>query len=187
MTGLRHRRRSSRASRSSTLARSSRSASRRPRFRPCRHRRARHRPDHPSCRPRIPPPRQPRHPLAPIATPVGEVVPVPGAGQSLLGVIEGLLIPPPPATPPYRFRVTIACLVHFYSASGAVRVLATIKDSAGRQFTEDLRQLLEVGPRDAGRWLIAPIELRVVEPGVYWLEGSIDWEQATPNPIHIPE
>src|SRR5260370_10623372 len=71
-------------------------------------------------------------PFVSIATLCREVVPVPGGGQSLLGVIEGLLIPPPPATPPYRFRVTIACLVHFYSASGAVRVLATIKDSAGR-------------------------------------------------------
>ena len=126
-------------------------------------------------------------PFVSIATLCREVVPVPGGGQSLLGVIEGLLIPPPPATPPYRFRVTIACLVHFYSASGAVRVLATIKDSAGRQFTDDLRQLLEVGPRDAGRWLIAPIERRVVEPGVYWLEVSIDGEQAARTPIHIRE
>ena len=65
-------------------------------------------------------------------------------------------------------------------------VFATIKNSAGkRQFTDDLRQLLEVGPRDAGRWLIAPIELRVVEPGVYWLEVFIDGEQAARTPIHI--
>jgi len=110
----------------------------------------------------------------------------PGGGLNLLGIIEGLPIPPPPATPPYVFRVTVACLLHFYSAAGAVSVLATIKDSAGRrQFTDDLRQLLEVGPRDAGRWLIAPIELRVAEPGVYWLEVFIDGEKAARTPIHI--
>jgi hypothetical protein len=45
--------------------------------------------------------------------------------------------------------------------------------------------LLEVGPRDAGRWLLAPIELHVVESGVYWLEVTIDGEQAARTPIHI--
>jgi hypothetical protein len=120
-----------------------------------------------------------------IATLCREVVPSPGGGLNLLDIIEGLPIPPPPATPPYVFRATIACLLHFYSSAGAVSVLATIKDSTGRHFTDDLRQLLEVGPRDAGRWLLAPIELRVEEPGVYWLEVSIDGEQAARTPFHI--
>src|SRR5690348_994555 len=124
-------------------------------------------------------------PFVSIATLCREVVPAPGGGQSLLGVIERLLIPPPPAPPPYRFRVTIACLVHFYSVAGAVSVLARIKDSAGTHFTDDLRQLLEVGPQDAGRWLIGPIELRVEDPGVYWLEVTIDGEEAARTPIHI--
>jgi hypothetical protein len=66
-----------------------------------------------------------------------------------------------------------------------VSVLATIKDSAGRHFTDDLRQLLEVGPQDAGRWLIGPIELRVADPGVYWLEVTIDGEEAARTPLHI--
>jgi len=74
-------------------------------------------------------------PFVSIATLCREVVPVPGGGQSLLGVIEGLLIPPPPATPPYRFRVTIACLVHFYSASGAVRVQSKTRLAGNSQTT----------------------------------------------------
>ena len=93
--------------------------------------------------------------------------------------------PPPPATPPYTFQAIIACLVHFSSAAGAVSVLAAIRDSGGRSLTDDFVQLLEVGPRDAGRWLIAPIELRVSEVGVYWLEVSIDGEQAARTPIHV--
>jgi hypothetical protein len=124
-------------------------------------------------------------PSVSIATLCHEVVPSAGGGLSLLSIIEGLLIPPLPATPPYVFRATIACLLHFYSSAGAVNVLATIKDSTGRHFTNDLRQLLEVGPRDAGRWLLAPIELRVEEPGVYWLEISIEGERAARTPIHI--
>jgi hypothetical protein len=31
----------------------------------------------------------------------------------------------------------------------------------------------------------APIELRVSEVGVYWLEVSIDGEQAARTPIHV--
>jgi hypothetical protein len=124
-------------------------------------------------------------PFISIATLCREVVPYPGGGLSLLGVIEGLVIPTPSTPPPYMFRVTIACLLHFYSAAGAVSVLATIKDSAGRHFTDDLRQLLEVGPQDAGRWLIGPIELRVADPGVYWLEVTIDGEEAARTPLHI--
>ena len=124
-------------------------------------------------------------PFISIATLCREVVPYPGGGLSLLGVIEGLVIPTPSTPPPYMFRVTIACLLHFYSAAGAVSVLATIKDSAGRHFTDDLRQLLELGPQDAGRWLIGPIELRVADPGVYWLEVTIDGEEAARTPLHI--
>ena len=90
-------------------------------------------------------------PFVSIATLCREVVPAFGGGQNLLGIIEGLLIPPPPATPPFRFPVTIACLVHFSSAAGAVSVLATIRDSAGRHLTDDLRQLLEVGPPGRGQ------------------------------------
>lgn len=120
-----------------------------------------------------------------IATLCNEVVPSPGGGLNLLSIVEGLSIPPPPATPPYVFRVTIACLLHFYSSAGAVSVLATVKDSTGRHFTDDLRQLLEVGPRDVGRWLLAPIELRVEKPGAYWLEVSVDGEQVARTPIHI--
>src|ERR1700687_559428 len=124
-------------------------------------------------------------PFISIATLCREVVPYPGGGLSLLGVIEGLVIPTPSTPPPYMFRVTIACLLHFYSAAGAVSVLATIKDSAGRHFTDDLRALLEVGPQNACRWLIGPIELRVADPGVYWLEVTIDGEEAARTPLHI--
>jgi hypothetical protein len=124
-------------------------------------------------------------PFISIATLSCEVVRYHGGGLSLLGIIEGLPIPPPPATPPYTFQAIIACLVHFSSAAGAVSVLAAIRDSGGRSLTDDFVQLLEVGPRDAGRWLIAPIELRVSEVGVYWLEVFIDGEQAARTPIHV--
>jgi len=120
-----------------------------------------------------------------IATLCHEVVSFPGGGQSLLGIVEGLPLPPPPAAPPYVFHLTIVCLLHFSSAAGAVSVRAAVKDSTGRHFTDDFVQLLEVGPRDVGRWLVGPIELRVEDPGVYWLEVTIDGERAARTPVHI--
>jgi len=40
-------------------------------------------------------------PFISIATLCYEVVPSPGGDLNLLGIIEGLPIPPPPATPPF--------------------------------------------------------------------------------------
>ena len=124
-------------------------------------------------------------PYISIATLCSEVVSFPRGGQSLLGIVEGLAIPLPPAAPPYVFRLAIACLLHFSSVAGAVSVHAAVKDSTGRYVTDDFTQLLEVGPSDTGRWLVGPIELRVEDPGVYWLEVMIDGEQAARTPIHI--
>jgi hypothetical protein len=123
-------------------------------------------------------------PWVSVATLCREVVPFPVGGFSLLGIIEGLPIPPSPAAPPYVFHVNIACLLHFHSVEGLVSVIATIRNNE-RYFAEPVEQLLEVRPQDLGKWITGPVEIRVDEPGVYWLELTIDGEQAARTPIHI--